>query len=364
MTGSPSGLAEFEALASDKRIDDNANYQWRVASRPVGNVVPTDFKWAATEIPEPADGEVLLRTHYLGLAPVMRFYMQGTGAAGERVLEPGDVIHGRGVAQVVKSRHPGWREGEMVQGQIGWQTYKVSKMTPQEKFWRMPPNGLPAALGSGVLGMTGLSAHAGLFACGDPREGDLMVLSGAAGGVGSMVSQMAANVSGCDVVGMAGGQEKCNFILKHGCSQAIDYKTENIEERLDELRPDGIDLYFDNVGGETLEACLERLRLNSRVVLCGSISEYTRDEPFKLSNYTRLRATETRMQGFFVYNHVNRWEAVMDDLAGWIHDGKLKPVQDIEDGFQHMPRALANLYYGRNVGIQCCSVRGEPNEWN
>ncbi|MEO9470073.1 MULTISPECIES: NADP-dependent oxidoreductase [Sphingomonadales] len=364
MSGSPSGLTEFDALASDKRIDDNANFQWRVASRPVGNVVPADFEWAVTDIPEPDDGEVLLKTHYLGLAPVMRFYMQGTGAAGERVLEPGDVIHGRGVAQVVKSRHPDWREGEMVQGQMGWQTYKVSRMTPQEKFYRMPPNGLPAALGSGVLGMTGLSAHAGLFACGDPREGDLMVLSGAAGGVGSMVSQMAANVSGCDVVGMAGGTDKCDFILKHGCSQAIDYKVENVEERLDALRPDGIDLYFDNVGGETLEACLERLRLNSRVVLCGSISEYTRDEPFKLSNYTRLRATETRMQGFFVYNHVNRWEAVMDDLAGWIHDGKLKPVQDIEDGFQHMPRALANLYYGRNVGIQCCSVRGEPNEWN
>lgn len=364
MTGSPSGLAEFDALASDKRIDDNANYQWRVASRPVGNVVPSDFEWTVTDIPEPDDGEVLLKTHYLGLAPVMRFYMQGTGAAGERVLEPGDVIHGRGVAQVVKSRHPDWREGEMVQGQMGWQTWKTSRMTPQEKFYRMPPNGLPAALGSGVLGMTGLSAHAGLFACGDPREGDLMVLSGAAGGVGSMVSQMAANVSGCDVVGMAGGKDKCDFILKHGCSHAIDYKVENIEERLDELRPDGIDLYFDNVGGETLEACLERLRLNSRVVLCGSISEYTRDEPFKLSNYTRLRATETRMQGFFVYNHVHRWEAVMEDLAGWIHDGKLKPVQDIEDGFQHMPRALANLYYGRNVGIQCCSVRGEPVEWN
>ncbi len=363
MTAAGSSLSDFDALSAGKQIDDDANYQWRVAARPVGNVVPTDFEWAITDIPEPGESEVLLKTHYLGLAPVMRFYMQGTGAAGERVLEPGDVIHGRGVAQVVKSRHPDWREGQMVQGQIGWQTYKVSKMTPQEKFFRMRPNGLPAALGSGVLGMTGLSAHAGLFACGDPREDDRMVLSGAAGGVGSMVSQMAANVVGCDVVGMAGGPEKCAFILEHGCSHAIDYKSENIEARLDELRPDGIDLYFDNVGGETLEACLERLRLHSRVVLCGSISEYTRDEPFKLSNYTRLRATETRMQGFFVYNHLDRWDAVMDDLAGWIHDGKLKPVQDVEQGFQHMPRALANLYYGQNVGVQCCAVRGEPDDW-
>lgn len=356
-------LEAFDALAADKRIDDGANYQWRVANRPDGNVVPSDFQWIVGDIPEPGEGEVLLKTHYLGLAPVMRFYMMGGSPSGETELAIGDVIHGRGVGQIIQSRHPDWREGEMVQGQMGWQTYKVSAMTEQEKFFRMPNNGLPAALGSGVLGMTGLSAHAGFFACGDPKEGDQMVLSGAAGGVGSMVSQMAANVTGCDVVGMAGGAEKCSFILEHGCSAAIDYKSDDIADKLDAFCPDGIDLYFDNVGGETLEACLERLRMNARVVLCGSISEYTRDVPFRLSNYTRLRATDSRMQGFFVYNHLRNWERVMDDLAGWIHEGKLNPVQDIEQGFENMPKALANLYYGANVGVQCCSVRGEPEEW-
>lgn len=356
-------LAAFDDLSAGKRIDDSVVNQWRVKKRPVGNVMPDDFEWAIADIPEPGDGEVLLKTHYLGLAPVMRFYMQGTGAAGERVLQPGDVIHGRGVAQIIKSRHPDWREGEMVQGQMGWQTYKVSSMTAQEKFFRMPKNNLPAVLGAGVLGMTGLSAHAGLFACGDPSPGDLMVLSGAAGGVGSMVSQMAANVVGCDVIGIAGGPEKCAFILEHGCSAAIDYKSDDIPKRLDDLRPDGIDLYFDNVGGETLEACLERLRMNARIVLCGSISEYTREVPFKLSNYTRLRATDSRMQGFFVYNHLGRWDAVMHEMAGWISEGKLKPVQDVIEGFENMPRALANLYCGQNVGVQCCSVRGEPENW-
>ncbi len=355
-------LAAFDTHASHA-IDDDGNYQWRIARRPECNVRPDDFEWYATDITEPGEGEVLLRTHYLGLAPVMRFYMQGTARTGDAMLGPGDVIHGRGVAQIVKSRHPDWREGEVVQGQIGWQTYKVSRMSRQEKFFRMPKNGLPAALGAGVLGMTGLSAHAGLFACGSPKEGDRMVLSGAAGGVGSMVSQMAANVVGCDVVGMAGGPEKCAFIRKHGCSAAIDYKADDIAAKLNELRPDGIDLYFDNVGGETLEACLERLRMHARIVLCGSISEYTRDDPFKLSNYTRLRATDSVMRGFFVYNHLDRWDQVMDDIAGWIDDGRLKPVQDIEEGFQSMPRALANLYYGANVGVQCCSVRGEPEEW-
>ena len=356
-------LSAFDHCFGNMTIDDEALFEWRVKKRPVGNVTPDDFYSSVGDIPEPADGEVLLKTRYLGLAPVMRFYMQGTGAAGERVLQPGDVIHGRGVAQIIKSRHPKWREGELVQGQIGWRTYKISAMTPQEKFFRMPKNDLPAALGAGVLGMTGLSAHAGLFACGEPKPGDRMVLSGAAGGVGSMVSQIAANVVGCDIVGLAGGAEKCAFILEHGCSAAIDYKSEDIGDRMEVLRPDGIDLYFDNVGGETLEICLDRLRMHARIVLCGSISEYTREVPFKLSNYTRLRATDSRMQGFFVYNHLARWNEVMDDMVGWIKDGRLKPVQDVIKGFQNMPRALANLYYGRNVGVQCCSVRGEPKEW-
>lgn len=178
-----------------------------------------------------------------------------------------------------------------------------------------------------------------------------------------MVAQTAANVVGCDVVGMAGGAEKCEFIRSLGCSAAIEYRAEDIVQRLDELRPEGIDLYFDNVGGETLEAVLERLRMNARVVLCGSISEYTRDEPFRLSNYTRLHATDSVMRGFFVYNHLGSWDRTMDEMAGWIGDGRMKPVQDIEQGFAAMPRALARLYYGGNVGVQCCEVRGEPEEW-
>lgn len=355
-------LAPYDKHAS-LQIDEDANYLWRIARRPAGNVRPEDFAWDVTDIPEPGPGEVLLKTLYLSLAPVQRMYMAGTARTGDEPQSPGDVIHGRGVAQILRSRHPQWREGEIVQGQLGWQTYKVSALTPREKFNRMPRNGLPASLGTGALGMTGLSAHAGFFACGNPRKGDLMVLSGAAGGVGSMVSQLAANVAGCDVVGIAGGPEKCAFILEHGCSAAIDYKAQDIEACFDELRPDGIDLYFDNVGGDTLSAVLERLRMNARIVLCGSISEYTRDKPFGLANYTRLRGTDSTMRGFFVYNHLDRWEQVMDEMAGWISDGRLKPIEYVTKGFQNMPRALASLYTGANVGSSCCSVRGEPEEW-
>lgn len=338
---------------------DDVNLQWRVARRPEGKPRPGDFALTEEPVPEPGPGEVLLRTHFLGLAPVMRMYMQGTGAAGERALEVGDVIHGRGVAQVMASRHPDVSEGDVLQGQLGWQTWKVSALTDQEKFFPCPERGLPHALDAGVLGMTGLSAWAGFVDRGQPRAGDLVVVSGAAGGVGSLVVQM-ASIAGCRVIGIAGGPEKCAFVRSLGCEAAIDYKSEDVAERIADLCPEGMDLYFDNVGGEILAACLEHLAMNARVVLCGSISEYTRSKPFGLRNYTRLRAVNGAMIGFFVYNHLQQWDTAMDQMAGWIRDGALKPVQDLVEGFEHMPDALSRLYEGRNVGVQCCSVRGEP----
>lgn len=356
-------LSPFDALATGKAVSDAVNHQWRIARRPSGNVVPEDFAWTEARIPEPGPGEALLRVHYLGLAPVMRMYMAGTDRTGDPQQQVGDVIRGRGVAQIVKSRHPDWREGDMVQGRMGWQSWAVTRFQPEDRFFRIPKTGLPAALGAGVLGMTGLSAYAGLFPTSDARNGDRFVLSGAAGGVGSMVSQIAANVIGCEVTGIAGGAEKCAFIRDHGCTHAVDYKAEDVGARLDALLPSGIDVYFDNVGGDILAACLERLAMHARITLCGSISEYARSEPFGLTNYTRLRGKEARMAGFFVYNHLPRWDEAMEALAGWISDGKLKPVQDVIDGFQSMPRALAQLYHGANVGVQCCSVRGEPEEW-
>lgn len=356
-------LAAFDPPPG-RAIDDGANYQWRVARAPAQDahapLSPDDFEWHTESVPEPGSGEVLLRTHYLGLAPVMRMYMQGAGAAGEVALKPGDLIHGRGVAQVVRSRHPGWQEGEVFQGQLGWQTWKVSAMTLEERFMRCPDRGLPALLDCKLLGMTGLSAHAGLFACGEPRAGDAMVLSGAAGGVGSIVSQLAAIVAGCRVTGIAGGPEKCAVILGLGCTNAIDYRHDDLPAALAAVCPAGIDLYFDNVGGETLAAVLDRLAMRARIVLCGSISEYARPTPFALANYTRLRGRDARMQGFFVYNHLGRWEAVMDELASYVRDGRLKPVHDIERGLENMPRALARLYAGANIGTQLCDVRGEP----
>lgn len=356
-------METFDDLAKGKAVDDDVIQRWTVARRPEGNVRPGDFAWTEIAIPELEPGEVLLKTLYLSLAPVMRGYMSGESFAGEAPLKIGDTIHGRGVARVVKSRHPDWNEGQVVQGQIGWQTYKVSQMTPSEKFRAMPANGLPASLGLGALGMTGLSAWAGFYTIGEPQSGETVLVSGAMGGVGSLVIQFAANVTGCETIGIAGGAQKCAMAEELGCAGSIDYKNDHVPSAIVEAAPKGIDLYFDNVGGEILDAALDHLAPRSRIVLCGSISEYTSDQPGQLPNYTRLRRTDSQMRGFFVYNHLADWDRAMSEIADWIRAGQVKPVEQITDGFAHMPAALAGLYAGQNVGKQLCRVRGEPENW-
>ena len=356
-------MTTFQDLSASVTMDDTLNQQWIVARRPDGNVRPEDFAWEESSSPDLEPGEVLLKTLYLSLAPVMRGYMSGQSFAGESPVAIGDVIHGRGVAQIVNSRHPDWIEGQVVQGQIGWQTYKVSRMTAAEKFRRMPQNGLSASLGLGVLGMTGLSAWAGFYNIGEPNRGETILVSGAVGGVGSMVIQMASNVTDCDVIGIAGGAEKCALARQLGCSRTVDYKSENVADALLSAAPDGVDLYFDNVGGEILDAVMDHLRQRARIVLCGSISEYARDEPYRLPNYTRLRRTDSQMRGFFVYNHLADWDRAMAEMAGWIKAGQLMPVEQITDGFENMPGALAGRYTGQNAGKQLCRVRGEPETW-
>ena len=348
-------------MTASVRMREDRNCQWRVAARPADNVRDTDFAWHEEPIPVPREGEFLLRTLYLGVRPVMRMYMQGIAAAGERPLEIGDVIHGRGVAEVVRSQHPDFSAGDIVHGQLGWQTWKVSQGTQEERFIKMPQTGAPFIYGAGATGMNGFSAYGGLIELGKPAPGETLVVSAAAGGVGSTVVQI-GNILGCRVIGIAGGPDKCKLVESIGCAAAIDYKSEDLAVRIKELCPTGIDIYFDNVGGETLEIMLENLAFGARIVLCGSISEYMRNEPFGLTNYTRLRRVNGSMHGFFVYNFAPRFTAMADQLSAWINEGKLQPVQNIIDGFENMPGALADLYAGKNTGIQICRVRGEPEE--
>jgi len=341
-------------------VKEDRNCQWRIASRPSGNVRPSDFAYEEHPIPEIGPGEFLLKTLYLGIRPVMRMYMQGVAVAGEKPLAIGDLIHGRGVAQVVQSNHPDFAAGDVIQGQLGWQTWKASRGTEAERIRKLDYTGLPYSLGAGALGMNGFSAYTGFVHCGHPLTGDVVVVSAAAGGVGSTVIQI-ARILGCRVFGIAGGKEKCSLLRQLGCEAAIDYKNEDIDRRLTELCPEGIDVYFDNVGGDTLSICMEHLTMHARIVLCGSISEYMLDEPFGLCNYANLRMVNGTMSGFFVYNFEHLFDEATERLAEWIRNGELKPVEDIVDGFDNMPDALARLYAGDNVGVQVCRVRDEPN---
>ncbi len=337
---------------------EQVNRQWRVAARPEGNVKASDFQYAEEPVPQPGPGEVLLKTHYLSIAPVMRMYMMGAQPTDDARLEVGDVIHGRGVGEVVASHHPAYAVGDFLHGQIGWQTFKATPVTPQERFRKMQPLGLPIHLGLTVLGFSGFSAYCGYFDCGQPKPADTVLVSGAAGGVGHMVVQMAKAAGAGRVIGIAGGPDKVQLVKDLGCDAAIDYKSEDVAQRIAELIPEGIDIYFDNVGGEILAAALENLAFGARVVLCGSISEYTRKAPFGLTNYTRVRGKRASLIGFFVYNHPESFDRAERAAAQWVKAGQLKPIQTIAQGFEKMPEALAGLYTGQNIGKQLVRVSG------
>lgn len=343
-------------------MPDAVNRQWTVAARPENDLEPRHFGYREAPVGRPGPGEVLLRSHYLNVAPVMRMYMmaQGGGESTESVLDIGDVIHGRGVAEVLASNHPDYEPGDFVHGQLGWQTHKVSAMTPGEKFVKMRPRGVPVHYGLSALGMTGYSAWCGFETRGEPRMGDAVLVSGAAGGVGSLVVQI-ARARGCaPVVGIAGGPEKCRRVRDLGAHDMIDYHREDVAARIAECFPDGLNIYFDNVGGEILEAALDHLAPRARVVLCGSISEYTRDTPFGPTNYTKLRRVDADMRGFFVYNHAADFAKAETQMAAWIRSGDLRALVDISDGFETLPEALMGLYSGANIGKRI--VRVVPGE--
>ena len=337
----------------------SVNRQWCVGARPVGRPKPTDFLYREAPVQKPEKGEVLLHTLYLGIAPVMRMYMMDRAATGTITSEPplaiGDVIHGRGVARVVESHHPDYRPGDVVQGQIGWQTHKVSRMTAAERFLPVRHHDLSYALAVRILSMTGLTAYTSYTHRCAPKAGETLVVSGAAGGVGHQIVQL-AKADGLRVIGIAGGARKCDIVRGLGADATIDYKNESVPDRLDALAPGGIDIYYDNVGGEILMACLERLALGARILLCGSISEYGRAEPFGLTNYTRLRGAEADMRGYFVYNWLHRFDESIGALADMIRAGTLRPLVDELDGFDKMPEALIGVYAGDNVGTRCVKV--------
>ena len=322
------------------------NHQFRLAARPVG--MPKRSDWNLTEEPvrDPGPGEVLIKTLYLSLDPAMRGWMN----EGRTYIDPvriGDVMRAGGAGRVIASQNPAFSVGDHVTGILGVQEYLLCNGQGLNK---VDPKLAPLPVYVGTLGITGLSAYFGLLEVGRPKAGDTVVISGAAGAVG-MVAGRIAKIKGCRAVGIAGGPEKCAFVKGLGFDACIDYKHEDVRQALRQHCPKGVDVYFDNVGGEILDAVLANLAQGARVVICGAISQYNSTTGIKgPSNYLSLLVHSARMEGFVVFNYASRYAEAAREMAGWMAQGKLKSREDIVEGFNTFPETMLKLFRGENTG--------------
>ncbi len=338
----------------------SSNRQWVLAGRPVDRAVrESDFRLVESPVPMPGRGEFLVRTLYLSVAPVMRQYMID-GAGIEPPLAIGDVMRGRGVGQVVASNHPDYAPGDFVQGKLGWQEYSVSDGSPYYMMYKIRQRLVPLSTAVGALGITGFTSYLGLVDLGQPKKGETVLVSGAAGGVGSNVGWIARNL-GCRVVGIAGTSAKCWTLTERlGYDAAINYRTDDVAARIRELCSGGVDVFFDNVGGEILDHALGALNRYGRVVCCGRIAEYLKppDEAYRLRNWHMVGRQRATMRGFFIYDFAEHFPRAERQMAQWIAEGRMRYLEDVLEGFEQMPRALMRLYSGQNTGKQL--VRVDP----
>jgi NADPH-dependent curcumin reductase CurA len=334
---------------------EDKNRQWRLASRPTGEVEEQNFTWVEEPVPTlEKDGQILVRSLYLSLDPTMRGWMARDSYLP--AVPIGSVMRGSAAGRVVASRHPGFAPGDHVQGFFGWQDYAVAEPGGLGAPTKLPRS-VPLTQALGVLGGTGITAYFGLLDVGKPKEGETVVVSGAAGATGSIVGQI-AKITGCRVIGIAGGADKCAWVKDElGFDACIDYKREDVGARLGELCPKGVDVYFDNVGGDILDAALARLAMRGRVVVCGAISQYNAGElPPGPKHYLNLLLKRGRMEGFLVLDYLPRaGEAVMA-LAEWLAEGKIKDRVDVQEGLENAPAALRRLFRGENVGKQLLKI--------
>jgi len=336
---------------------ERKNRQWLLARRPQGLVSAEDFRWVETPAPTPEEGELLVRNLWLSCDPTQRGWIAGDTYLP--AVQIGEVVRSSAVGEVVESRHPKFQPGQLVQGLFGWQDYAVVK--PGTISAPMPiPSGVPIETAMSALGFTGITAYFGLLDVGRPRPGETVVISAAAGATGSAVGQI-AKIKGCRVVGIAGGAEKCRWLIDdYGFDAAIDYKNEDVGKRLRELCPNGIDVFFDNVGGEILDAALARLAMRGRVVICGAIARYDQKQMVGPKNYLSLLVQRGRMEGFIVLDYMPRAAEAVAELSGWLKDGRLKDRVDVVQGLENAPAALARLFKGENHGKQLVRIAEAP----
>ena len=331
------------------------NITVRLARRPVGMPVAEDWQVSQEPMPMIGDGQFLLRTTFVSLDPAMRGWLDDRPS----YLPPvaiGDVMRAGSVGEVTESRHPKFPVGTMVMGTFGVQSYAVSDGRGVTRV--DPALGSPSAY-LGVLGITGLTAYFGLLVHGRPRPGDTVVVSGAAGAVGTVVGQM-AKISGCRVIGIAGGADKCRMIVQDlGFDAAIDYRDGSLRTALRAAAGDGIDVYFDNVGGDILNAALANLAMHARVVICGAISQYNADAPVPgPSNYLSLLVRRASMEGFLVFDYEREYAVARRRLATWVAQGRLKAPETIVDaGIGDFHEVFMRLFTGDNVGKLVLAVR-------
>lgn len=330
------------------------NRRWLLKSRPSGALKDSNFEFVQQNVPEIGEGQILVRVLMLSCDPTQRMWIATDTYLP--AVEIGEVVRSAGAGRVVKSRHRGFSEGDLVAGLLGWQDYAAIDPRGVTGVSKLPP-GTPLDKALGVLGMNGMTAYFGLLDVGRPKQGETVVVSGAAGATGSVAGQI-AKIKGCRVIGIAGGADKCRWVTDvAGFDAVIDYKAENVGARLRELCPKGIDIYFDNVGGEALDAALAHLALRGRVVLCGAISGYDADKlPPGPRHYVNLIVQRGRMEGFIVLDYYDRAQEAVTALAGWLAEGRLKDQTDVMEGLENAPAALRRLFDGSNRGKQLVHV--------
>jgi len=322
------------------------NKQWIYASKPNAQVSPANFRLQDAAMPQPKDGEVLVRTTLLSLDPASRAWM--IGPTYRPMLEPGEVMAGWGIGEVVSSNAKNYEPGDLVSGDYGWQQYAA---VPARTLTKHDKKHKPEHI-LGVLGITGLTAYFGLLEVGRPRPGETVLVSGAAGAVGTVAGQI-AKLMGCRVVGTTSSADKCRWLIDElGFDAAVDYRTGNLHKALKEACPKGIDVYFDNTGGEVLNAALSRMNLWGRVACCGAISNYDTGTPAPgpVGVPGLLVTKRIRMEGFIVMDFYNRKREADAALAAWVEQGKIKAAVDVVEGFEKMPSALAGMFAGHNRG--------------
>jgi len=326
-----------------------SNRRFILRSRPAARITADTFDLVEEPIPEIDSGEALVRTLWISLDPTNRAWIRETPT----YLPPvgiGEVMRGVGLGQVVASKHDAYREGQLVQGLIGWQEWAVaSDAAPLLPVPEVP--GVSPSAYLGVLGITGLTAWVGLKDIGHPQPGETVVVSAAAGAVGSVAGQI-AKLSGARVVGIAGGAEKCALLTERlGLDASVDRRASDWHDQLIAGTPDGIDVDFENVGGQIMDAVFARLNVRARVVLCGLISGYNdADPPPGPRSFANLLVQRATLQGFIVLDHLDRMAEAVAELSGWIREGKLEPLETVVEGFEQLPNAINMLFDGANTG--------------